>query len=1110
MLGNKSDGKQIMDVEVWLKGLGFEQYAGAFADNGVDADLLPELTNEDLRDLGVIRLADRKSILKAIARFLESEDELADEPPLPIIAVGERRQVTVLFADIAGYTKLSSELGAEETHALLNRYFEAVDGIVENYGGSVDKHMGDNVMAVFGAPIAHDDDPLRAVRAALDIHERMAALSDEAGHRLRAHIGIASGQVVASGTGSDLHREYTVTGDSVNLASRLQDKAAPGETLISDTAYRAVVERVDCETLGDIAVKGLDAPVCAWRVGVLRAGDEDRKRVAFVGRRAEQAQFAGVVEACRANGAGQVVVVRGEAGIGKTRLVEEFTKAAADQGYASHRGLVLDFGVGKGQDAIRSVVRRLLGIALGGGKALRQAVADSAIGDGVIAAEQRVFLNDLLDLTQPVEDRTMYDAMDNTARNDGKRAVIAKLIRGASAFSPIVVIVEDVHWADPLMLTHLAAMARTVADCPALLVMTSRIQGDPLDAAWRATTGGCPLMTIDLGPLRRDEALTLAGTFVEATNQFAHDCIERAGGNPLFLEQLLRNAEERGDEEIPASIQSLVLARMDRLTPADKHALQAASVTGQRFTLDVLRHLLDDAGYDCTGLLEHHLVRPEGDDYLFAHALIRDGVYNSLLKATRCELHVRAADWFSGHDPKLRAQHLDRAEDKEAPKAYLEAAEGQAGLYHFESAQQLVARGLEIAQDDTTKFALMKFSGELLLDMGHGRASVEVFRAALDSASNEIQTCHALIGLASGMRLTDELNEALRYLDRAQGPAKSNGLNLELARLHHLRGNLYFPLGNIDGCREEHQLALEYAQTAGSPEWEARALGGIGDAEYARGRLLTAHKVFLRCFDLCREHGFGRIEAPNLGMIGGGGTYHYMHDLDAALAASLPAIEMSERFGHNRATLNNNFGAAQIYFDTGEFSKAEMHLDRMKALIEHLGTQRFMARCLHHEGRIRLEQGNRREAVKLCRTAMKISRETGTGYCGPLILATLARATDDSNERTEALSEGERLLDEGCLSHNYYEFYIEGMEGALERQDWKLVERYAEALEVFTSIERLPRTDFFIARGQALAAFGCGGRDDATMHDLKCLRVEAERVGLKTALSALDKALAAG
>ena len=256
-----SNGLAGVNVEVWLAKLGFEHYAAAFAENGVGPDLLAELTNEDLKDLGVVRLVDRKAILKAIAGLSESDNAAAGELPAAAAIAGERRQVTVLYADIAGYTKLSAELGAEETHALLNRYFEAVDAIVEGYGGSIDKHIGDNVMAVFGAPTAHDDDPLRAVRAALDIHQRMATLSDDLGHELQAHVGIASGQVVASGTGSDAHREYTVTGDSVNLASRLQDQAAPGETLVSDALHHAVAAAVDCEPLGEVAVRGLDAPV---------------------------------------------------------------------------------------------------------------------------------------------------------------------------------------------------------------------------------------------------------------------------------------------------------------------------------------------------------------------------------------------------------------------------------------------------------------------------------------------------------------------------------------------------------------------------------------------------------------------------------------------------------------------------------------------------------------------------------------------------------------------------------------------------------------------------------------------------------------------------------
>ena len=522
----------------------------------------------------------------------------------------------MLFADLSGYTQLSAALDAEELHGVMARIFAAIDGVVENFGGTVDKHIGDAVMALFGAPIAHDDDPLRAVRAALDIHHAMAALSDELGRSLAVHIGVASGSVVAGGVGQDARGEYTVLGDSVNLASRLDEMAAPNETLISDAVKRSVADDVDCEALGDVAVRGLDAPVRAWRVRALKVGVEQAARSAFVGRRAELRQFIGAVEACRESGHGEVVVVRGEAGMGKTRLVEEFTAIAADRGFAPHRGLVLDFGVGKGQDAVRAIVRSLLGIAPGSGKEIRGKAADAAIADGLVAESTAVFLNDLLDLAQPHDDRAMYEAMDNTTRNEGKRAVVADLIRAVSGSAPILVIVEDIHWADQLLLTHLATIAATVGDCPAVLIATSRIEGDPLDPAWRGAIGGTPLMTMDLGPLRNEDAAAMADGFIDAKNQFALDCIARAEGNPLFLEQLLRGAEDRGEEDIPASIQSLVLSRMDRLAPADKRALQVASVIGQRFSLDALCHLLDNADYACQGLIEHYLVRPEGDGFV--------------------------------------------------------------------------------------------------------------------------------------------------------------------------------------------------------------------------------------------------------------------------------------------------------------------------------------------------------------------------------------------------------------------------------------------------------------------------------------------------------------
>ena len=212
------------DISTWLTEMGLENQIQAFADNRIDFDVLPDLNEADLRELG-LPLGDRKRLLKAIESLpVEGLSETKPDGP-----EGGRRQVAVLFADISGFTTLAAERDAEEIHQLLNRFFAAVDVVVQSFGGSIDKHIGDAVMAVFGAPVAHTDDPERALRAALALHDAAAELEPP----LRVHVGIAAGQVVASATGSAAHQEYTVTGETVNLASRLTDLARAGETLIS-------------------------------------------------------------------------------------------------------------------------------------------------------------------------------------------------------------------------------------------------------------------------------------------------------------------------------------------------------------------------------------------------------------------------------------------------------------------------------------------------------------------------------------------------------------------------------------------------------------------------------------------------------------------------------------------------------------------------------------------------------------------------------------------------------------------------------------------------------------------------------------------------------------
>jgi tetratricopeptide (TPR) repeat protein len=612
-------------------------------------------------------------------------------------------------------------------------------------------------------------------------------------------------------------------------------------------------------------------------------------------------------------------------------------------------------------------------------------------------------------------------------------------------------------------------------------------------------------MTIDLGPLRPPEATALAEAYREASSEFARQCIERAAGNPLFLEQLLRHAEGQAEAVVPGSVQSLVQARLDHLSAQDKQAVQAAAVFGQRFALEALRHLVQDPSYSCATLVERFLVRPDGEGFLFSHALIRDAVYDTLLKARRRELHRRAAGWFAERDLTLHAEHLDRAEDRAAPTAYLAAAREQAGEYRYEQALALVDRGLALAADAAERFALTCLQGELFEHLGAMAESLRAYRAALEAAQEDSERCRARLGMAAVKRVVDDLDGAFADLEQAEAPAIRLDLRVELARLHFLRGNLYFPKGQIDRCLMEHQRSLELARMAGSAELEAQALGGLGDAEYVRGRMLTAGRHFRACIELCRQHGFGRIEVASLPMAAITAIYAGEHE--RALHESTAAVEAASRVGHQRAEMIARHIVFLCRAERAELAEAQSHADRAIALARQLGARRFEAEGLGLMALVEGARGRRSRGAPLVREALAISRETGMTYFGPALLGWLALLTDDAEERRVALAEAEALLAAGSFSHNYLFFYQAAIEAALAISDWSAVERYAGALEDYTRPEPLPWAEFMIARGRALAAWGRGERDVMAAERLCTLCDQGRRAGLRSTLGAIETAL---
>jgi len=1009
-------------------------------------------------------------------------------------ANGERRQVGVLFADLCGFTALSRRLDAEDLRRLVEAFYARADAAIATYGGTVDKHIGDAVMALFGAPMAHGDDGFRALRAALDIAAATGEIAGPAGEPLAAHVGVAMGEVVAGGIG----RGYTVLGDAVNLASRLVNLAGPGEVVMAEDLKRQLEGQVRAVALPPADLKGFAEPVTGWRA----EGLETRARPAspYVGRETDRRLLANLLEACAMAGRGRIVVLRGEAGIGKSRLVDETMAAAARAGFATHKALVLDFGAGRGLDARGMLTRSLLDLSPDSDEAQRLIAAEKAAAGGSLAGDERLWLLDLLDLPAEGEDRALIQAMDEPTRLGRRRAVLAALLSRLAHQRPLFAAVEDLHWADAVLLEDLAALGATTAQAPVLLLLSTRPEGDRLDRAWRSKLGPAAVSTVDLAPLSAQESAALAAGYLDSGDQRIAACIERAGGNPFFLEQLLRHTGEVANAAVPASVQSLVLGRADRLPAEEKRTLQAASVLGQRMSLEALRHLIANPNYGAERLIDQQFMRREGNELAFVHALMRDGVYGSLLKARRRELHRAAAGWYGERDLPLKAQHLDMADAPEAADAYLAAAESGAASYRTEQALSIARRGVALANDIATRVSLANLSGELLQGLGRTEEAIAAFRLAAEVATGGRPRLRSLLGLAHGLSVVDRFDEATALLDGAQREAEDHGLLAEQSRIHTLRGNAHFPRGEIALCLAEHSQALHLAERSGAAEEQARALGGLADANYMRGLFRTAGQMFGRCVDVCAAQGFRRIEAANLPMLGMM-TMMEMRFVEAVKQLRR-AAELAEQIGHRRAAMIASHGLAFVFH---ELAEQKAGLEAGMAALEiarSLGARRFIAEGLMLKAQSEFVASDI-QAAETILEANEIARETPK-FLLPLGLALAARITRDPRERAVALTEGEAILAAGAVSHNYVFFNRYAIDACIAAEDWAGTERYAAALERSMAAEPIPMTDFLVARARAIAAVGRGHKEEG---ELRRLLTEANRTGWRVVIPSLEAAL---
>lgn len=1079
-----------MSISEWLATLGLDRYAAAFVDNGVDIDVLPELTEADLASMGVL-LGHRRKILKAASELGAVPTEPTRTPP-----AGQRRQVTVLFADLSGYTELSSALDPEDVHRILNRYFAAADAAIVEYGGAIDKHMGDCAMGVFGAPVAHSDDPERALRAAADIHRAMEGLSAGSGRRLTAHIGIASGQVVAGATGSDRHDEYTVTGETVNLASRLHDLASDGETLVSDAIHAATQGIAEFAARDEVAVEGLDRPVRIWTFERFRDARLVDGMTDFVGRATELRQLRAIAEGVVAERSGHAVLMRGEAGIGKSRVVGEFIPRAESMGLAAHRAHVVDFGSSGGWRVLRELASSLLGLGPQANAIQREQVGAAILAEGLVAQDAAPFLSDLLDIPLPEAQQAAYAEMPSPERSAGIRRTLAALTAALAASRPRLLVIEDIHWADGTALDVLSGLAETLPDCAAMMVMTSRFEGWAVADDRLTSLRGCPLSTIDLQPLRDGEARRLLLALRAEEPGDLDLLVQRSGGNPLFLEQLTRTIRGDGDGDLPDTIHALVLAQVDRLTARDQEGIAVAAILGERLQIDALRAILGDPGYDCDALIRNRLLRVEDDEHVFCHALIRDGVIASLLRSRRAELHQRAAEHCAKRDLVRRAEHLEAAEAPEAAEALLAAAEDQAGRVRYPAALDLARRGAALA-GPAERHRLFMLLGDLHRRLGETAAMREAFERALDAAGDTRERVRALIGICESQRIAEAYEGLSSTIARARHAAQGAALSAERARLCQLAGGLHFVRGEIADCLAENRRSLEEARAAGSRALEAQALGNLGDGEFAAGRMQAAHDSFDQCIALAREHGFDSVIAANTSMRGQ--SRLYLGRVGEALADCEAALALARRIFDPRAEIVALLCGVYV-LEVSDAASARDWADTGIEIARRIGSVRFENVFREYQGRLAALEGERDRAERIVAEAVENCRqsEATMRFLGGRALGSLALVSRDPEARQRALDEGARLIAQGVGAHNPLWFHRDAIEVALDLRDWAAVERHAAALERYGDAQTLPWSRFFAERGRAIAA---RDRGEPAASRLEAVSETARLIGFTNALS---------
>jgi class 3 adenylate cyclase/tetratricopeptide (TPR) repeat protein len=757
-----------------------------------------------------------------------------------------RRTVSVLFADVAESTPLGERLDPESLRQVMSRYFERMAGVLERHGGTVEKFIGDAVMAVFGLPELHEDDALRAVRAATELREALARLNEELEHELGVRIGIRvgvnTGEVVA-GDGSG--GQMLVTGDPVNVAKRLEEAARTGEILVSESTRRLVENAAVLEPRDELTLKGKAEPIVVWNVlAVIEGAPPYARRLdaPLVGREPELAAlrdaYAGALDArsCR------LLTIVGPAGIGKSRLAAELCAGVRDEARV-FTGRCLPYGEGITFWPLVQIVG-----VLGSDDGVREVLAGAEDGD-VVARR-------VLSAVGPTP---------TTGPGGETFWAVRRLFEELAREQPLVVVIEDIHWAEPTLLDLLEYLAGWTHDAPTLLLCLAR--PDLLDErpTWLTAPTGAGLV---LGPLSEAESQALLDEIAREwpLDEAARARItEAAEGNPLYVEQMVAMlAEGEPPDAIPPSIHALIAARLDRLPVEERAVLERAAVAGKFFSRSAVLQLSPederaDADTRLLSLVRRELLAPRtgpGNRYRFRHVLIRDAAYAGIPKELRAQLHERFADWAArtnagraGELDEIVGYHLEQAyryreqlgpPDERSAELGRRAADilGAAGRRAYArddmpAAINLLDRAVALLSDqEPAQFALRRELSNALWSVGElarAEALLEGLIAAAQEAGDRREHWHGLLEASGRLSVThpEAETEMLETAQRAIDIFADLGDDLGLARAWRRISAVHRLRCSFATASEAAEIGLVHARRAGAVQEEARLVDEI-------------------------------------------------------------------------------------------------------------------------------------------------------------------------------------------------------------------------------------------------------------------------------------------